>query len=127
MVGPKLACALDATVKLRAATKRRPCLRSHARPRGHSIGATHITAFGVVAPSEAQMPDKSPQSDCDGGVFVSRDTGFPKHGAMLRIGARGEAGCSDTGGKEARRLLELPAIPDWPFAPPYDSEAGRVS
>jgi hypothetical protein len=36
------------------------------------------------------MPDKIPQSDCNRDVAVGRDTGFPKHGAMLRIGARGK-------------------------------------
>jgi hypothetical protein len=58
------------------------------------------------------MPDKIPQSDCEGDVAAGRDTGFPKHGAMLRIGARGKRGAARWGGMEARRLLELPAIPD---------------
>ena len=51
------------------------------------------------------MRDKVPQSDCDGSVAVSRDPGFPKHGAMLRIGARGAAGCSDMG---VRKLCAYP-------------------
>ncbi len=72
-------------------------LRSHARPRGPSIGAAHISAFRVIPPSEAQMPDKIPQSDCEGDVAAGRDTGFPKHGAMLRIGARGKRGAARWG------------------------------
>jgi hypothetical protein len=43
------------------------------------------------------MPDKIPQSDCKGDVAVRRDTGFPKHGAMLRNGARGKRGAARWG------------------------------
>ena len=43
------------------------------------------------------MPDKIPQSDCKGDMAVGRDTGFPKHGAMLRIGARGKRGAARWG------------------------------
>jgi hypothetical protein len=43
------------------------------------------------------MPDKIPQSDCEGDVAAGRDTGFPKHGAMLRIGARGKRGAARRG------------------------------
>jgi hypothetical protein len=43
------------------------------------------------------MPDKISQSYCEGDGAVSRDTGFPKHGAMLRIGARGKRGAARWG------------------------------
>ena len=43
------------------------------------------------------MPDKIPQSDCKGDMAVGRNTGFPKHGAMLRIGARGSGVQQDWG------------------------------
>jgi len=43
------------------------------------------------------MSNKVPQSDCEGDVAVGRDTGFPKHGAMLRIGARGKRGAARWG------------------------------
>jgi hypothetical protein len=50
------------------------------------------------------MPDKIPQSDCKGDVAVGRDTGFPKHGAMLRIGARGKRGAARWGVGKINRV-----------------------
>jgi hypothetical protein len=93
----ELACALGAFVDLCAAAERRIRRRSHSRLRGYSIGAAHITELRVVAPPVAQMPGTLEQGDRNRGVAASRDTGFPKHDAMLRISAPGEAGCSDMG------------------------------
>ena len=60
------------------------------------------------------MPDKVPQSDCKGDVAVGRDTGFPKHGAMLRIGARGKRGAAGWG---ARKLGAYSNIPQFQIDP----------
>jgi len=95
---PSLPCSsLARTSGVEATAGRRPLLRSPTRSRGHSIGAAHVASFRVVAPAEAKMPHEVPQNDRDGGLAVGRDTGFPKHGAMLRIGAWGKRGAATLG------------------------------